>query len=152
MAPARAGNRSKRDFTSNFSQNRTCRSLFMQLLSFNNTNTSHPNEKTVSAHRPPHRIRGSCLFNRHKSIPKMPILSAFPGFIHRSNPIYIFSICQSIGSAPFAFRNSLHWLKCRQPKKPRYADNGLGCGAFKIRCFGFVSIGILLCAGRPQSR
>ena len=27
-----------------------------------------------------------------------------------------------------------------------------GCGAFRIRCFGLVSIGILLCAGRPQSR
>lgn len=65
----------------------------MQLLSFNNTNTSHPNEKTVSAHRPPHRIRGSCLFNRHKSIPKMPILSAFPGFYPSLEPkLYILNL------------------------------------------------------------
>ena len=33
-----------------------------------------------------------------------------------------------------------------------YADSGLGCGAFKIKCLGFVSIGILLCAGFPHKR
>ena len=64
---------------------------------------------------------------------------------------YIFSICQSIGSAPFAFKNSLALLKCLQPKKPLYAESGLGWGAVSIRCFGLVSIGILLCAGLPQS-
>ena len=32
------------------------------------------------------------------------------------------------------------------------ADSGLGCGAFRIRCFGLVSMGILLCAGRPHNR
>ena len=40
---------SKRDFTSNFSQNRTWRSPFIRLQSFNNTNTSYPNGQTVSA-------------------------------------------------------------------------------------------------------
>ena len=60
---------------------------------------------------------------------------------------YIFSICQSIGSTPLAFKNSLHWLKCLHPKKPLYADNGLGCGALRIRCFGLLSIDAFLCAG-----
>ncbi len=66
--------------------------------------------------------------------------------------IYTFSICQSIGSNPFSLRKSLVLLKCLHPKNPLYADSGLGCGAFSIRCLGFVSIGILLCAGFPHSR
>lgn len=64
---------------------------------------------------------------------------------------YIFSICQSIGDMPCSCKNSLAWLKCLQPKNPLYADSGLGCGALSIRCLGLVSIGILLCAGLPQS-
>ena len=55
-------------------------------------------------------------------------------------------------STPFAFKKSFAWLKCLHPKNPLCADNGLGCAAFKIRCFGLVSIGILRCAGFPQSR
>ena len=46
--------------------------------------------------------------------------------------LYNSSICQSIGASPFFSRNALVWLKCLQPKNPRYADNGLGCGASKI--------------------
>ena len=64
----------------------------------------------------------------------------------------IFSICQSMGASPFFSRNALVWLKCLQPKNPRYADNGLGCGASKIKCFGLCNILFFICAGRPQSR
>lgn len=64
---------------------------------------------------------------------------------------YTFSICQSTGCMPCSSRKAFAWLKCLHPKNPRYADSGLGCGAFKIRCFGLFSIGILLCAGLPHS-
>ena len=76
-------------------------------------------------------------------------LQKFDKIAHVYSPI--FSICQSIGSTPLAFKNSLHWLKCLQPKKPLYADNGLGCGALRIRCFGLLSIDAFLCAGEPHS-
>ena len=46
---------------------------------------------------------------------------------------YTFSICQSIGSNPCSFKNAFALLKCLHPKNPRYAERGLGCGAFKIR-------------------
>ena len=36
------------------------------------------------------------------------------------------SICQSIGSTPFALRKSFVWLKGLLPKNPRNADSGLG--------------------------
>ena len=33
-----------------------------------------------------------------------------------------------------------------------HAEQGLGCGAFKIKCCGFVNIEAFCCAGRPQSK
>ena len=90
-------------------------------------------------------------------IAQMPLVSghsSFQRFFQMAEHhlfFYIFSICQSIGSTPFACKNSFALLKCLHPKNPRYADSGLGCGAVKIRCFGLVSIGILLCAGLPHS-
>ena len=60
--------------------------------------------------------------------------------------------CQSISLIPFALKNSLHFEKCLQPKKPRYADKGLGCGASRIKCFELLSKAFFSCAGLPQSR
>ena len=36
---------------------------------------------------------------------------------------------QSIGCWPCAVKMLLHCEKCLQPKKPRYAESGEGCGA-----------------------
>lgn len=63
---------------------------------------------------------------------------------------FLFSICQSTGSIPFAFRNLFARLNGRLPKNPLYADSGLGWGASKIRCLEFVSIDFFICAGRPH--
>ena len=49
-----------------------------------------------------------------------------------SFPSYMFFICQSIDCSPFFIKISLAFEKCLHPKKPLYADNGLGCGAFNI--------------------
>ena len=40
--------------------------------------------------------------------------------------------------------------KCLHPKNPLYADNGLGCGASKIKCFGLLSIALFIWAGLPH--
>ena len=45
---------------------------------------------------------------------------------------YIFSICQSIGSIPSAFKYSLVLEKGLLPKNPRDAESGLGCTDFII--------------------
>jgi hypothetical protein len=39
---------------------------------------------------------------------------------------------QSIGSLPAPARSSFVFEKCRQPKNPRYTDNGEGCTALRI--------------------
>ena len=62
----------------------------------------------------------------------------------------MFSICQSIGSKWFLIKKSLVLLNGLLPKKPLYADNGLGCGASKIKCAGLFSIAFFLCAGAPH--
>ena len=49
-------------------------------------------------------------------------------------PIYWGSL-QSIGSSPCFIRYSFALEKWRQPRKPRCADNGDGCGACRTRCF-----------------
>ena len=44
-----------------------------------------------------------------------------------------FSICQSISDTPCSLRNALAFEKGLLPKKPLYAESGLGCGAFRMR-------------------
>ena len=62
------------------------------------------------------------------------------GLIFRSfDLICFFDLCslrnyQSIGVSECAIRYSLALEKCLQPKKPRYALRGEGCGAFKTKC------------------
>ena len=51
-----------------------------------------------------------------------------------------------------AFQKGVGLTEMFTSENPLYAERGLGCGAFNIKCFGFVSMGILLCAGLPQSR
>ena len=46
---------------------------------------------------------------------------------------------QSTGCFPCRSRNSFAFLKCPQPKKPLYADSGLGWALVRTRCF-FVSM------------
>ena len=43
-------------------------------------------------------------------------------------------------------------LKCLQPKKPLYEDSGLGCGAFRSKCFGLSTFDAFFCAGAPHKR
>ena len=40
---------------------------------------------------------------------------------------------QSIGVKPCDCKNSLHFAKCPQPKKPLYAESGDGCAASNIK-------------------
>ena len=68
-----------------------------------------------------------------------------------SSLMCILGISHSIGLAPCSIRNSFAFEKCLQPKNPRYAESGLGCGAIKIKCFGLLSMGIFFCAGFPHS-
>lgn len=48
---------------------------------------------------------------------------------------YKSGICQSIGSCPCCSKIRFVLEKGLLPKKPRWADSGLGWGAFKIKCF-----------------
>ena len=65
---------------------------------------------------------------------------------------YIIYKDQSIGVSPFFNKNSLHLEKCLQPKKPLYADNGLGCADCKIKWLGLFKIFKNLLACPPQSK
>ena len=47
---------------------------------------------------------------------------------------------------------ALAFEKCRQPKKPPWADKGDGCGASRIRCFGLFICCFLLRAGLPHKK
>lgn len=47
--------------------------------------------------------------------------------------LFFFKVYQLMGVLPWAVRYSLALEKCRQPKKPRYADRGEGWGAVSTR-------------------
>ncbi|STT56046.1 Uncharacterised protein [Klebsiella pneumoniae] len=59
---------------------------------------------------------------------------------------------QSIGVSP---RSTSHWLVCTkwlQPKKPRCAESGDGCGAFSTQWRWTIDNRAFLCAWEPHSR
>ena len=67
--------------------------------------------------------------------------------------LHIYLMLQSMGSRPLLFKYSFALLKCLHPKKPRYADKGLGCGAVKIRWPRFLATSsCFLMAKLPQSK
>ena len=61
----------------------------------------------------------------------------------------IYASDQSIGVAPDACSASLARENGREPKNPRDADNGLGCGL--AICGMSPSIGASPCASRPHN-
>ena len=64
----------------------------------------------------------------------------------------MFSICQSISFLFIAFKILFASAKCPQPKNPREAERGLGCGASRMKCCGARIISRFLRAFAPQSR
>src|SRR5699024_7584985 len=62
------------------------------------------------------------------------------------------AIYQSTGCWPDAFKKSFALEKGLLPKKPRYAESGLGCTDLIILCFVLSMSFSLSCAALPQSR
>ena len=51
---------------------------------------------------------------------------------------FYWEIRQSIGACPLFSKNAFTRENGREPKKPAYAESGLGCADSKIPCIGFV--------------